>query len=304
ETAHESLARHNAFISFLGTHTVPALPRVLSNAHKQGWSITTLQKQSELAAQGTYSARNYTDDDKDFATLMFELGGGQAVYALNHSAHAGPSRNTIQPGRLEHRIIPSVAGPSGFAAEAHANMATHYKQPQNAAGTLRYGHTIVMDATALEQKVEWLERTDQIGGPCTKHISAVETVIVGEDLTSIMELSKAVRDKKLHIAQEASVVAISRNSRSGYGAKPVLVIPSCKGGTYKQLLILMIIAVEAWYRDGYAEINGPLFSFASDGDGKQQMALFVLCMNSEVRPGNSLWPYLRDLPGLNLQVGK
>ncbi|KAK7005447.1 hypothetical protein R3P38DRAFT_3215106 [Favolaschia claudopus] len=45
-------------------------------------------------------------------------------------------------------------------------------------------------------------------------------------------------------------------------------------------------------------------SVASDGDHKRRLALFVLCMRYDIAPGNPLWPFVRNLPGLNLRVGK
>ncbi|KAF7308190.1 hypothetical protein HMN09_00666800 [Mycena chlorophos] len=65
----------------------------------------------------------------------------------------------------------------------------------------------------------------------------------------------------------------------------------------------MIIALETWARD-WADLYGPIFSYESDGDGKQRVALFVLCMNHEITRDNPLWKYVGELLGLNLRVGK
>jgi hypothetical protein len=63
--------------------------------------------------------------------------------------------------------------------------------------------------------------------------------------------------------------------------------------------------IEAWKRSPDGEIkHGPIVSVATDGDHKRRLALFLLCMHSEILPGNPLYSFVRNLPGLNLRVGK
>lgn len=67
----------------------------------------------------------------------------------------------------------------------------------------------------------------------------------------------------------------------------------------------MEIVLEIWRRSVHGErLHGPILSIASDGDAKRRLALFMMCMHSEILPGNPLYPFIRDLPGLNRRVGK
>ncbi|KAJ6624773.1 hypothetical protein B0H10DRAFT_1698976, partial [Mycena sp. CBHHK59/15] len=59
--------------SLISTNDVPGLPRLLSNARKDGWGISKTYKKISLAIAGQYHACNYTDLDTDLAILTYEL---------------------------------------------------------------------------------------------------------------------------------------------------------------------------------------------------------------------------------------
>jgi hypothetical protein len=66
----------------------------------------------------------------------------------------------------------------------------------------------------------------------------------------------------------------------------------------------MEIVLEAWKRSVYGErLHGPILSVASDSDAKRCLALFMMTMHTEILEGNPLYPFVRDLPGLNRRVG-
>ncbi|KAJ7865520.1 hypothetical protein B0H13DRAFT_2670906 [Mycena leptocephala] len=76
-------------------------------------------------------------------------------------------------------------------------------------------------------------------------------------------------------------------------------------GDWKDCLRTMEIVLEAWKRSVYGEqLHGPILSVASDGDPKRCLALFMMCMHTEIIEGNPLYPFIRELPGLNRRVGK
>ncbi|KAJ6553902.1 hypothetical protein B0H10DRAFT_1848509 [Mycena sp. CBHHK59/15] len=254
--------------------------------------------------EGKYTARNYPLYEIYLAILIYELGGGGALYALNHSIFALPSRNTIQPYRSQAKLMPSVNGVR--AAEISSNIsalfgprASHETDTETVKPTI-YGHTLSFDEVATERKIDYMAETDDMGGLCLEHLSALDTVKVGTD-TAVA----AVREGKVHISHETSVGAISHLSENGYGAWPVFMGPSCKTGDWKDCLRTMEIVLEAWKRSVYGEqLHGPMLSVASDGDAKRCLALFMMCMHTEITEGNPLYPFICDLPGLNRRVGK
>jgi hypothetical protein len=168
-----------------------------------------------------------------------------------------------------------------------------------------YGHTLSFDEIATERKIDYMAETDDTGGLCLEHFSALDTVKVGSNSQTVEAAVAAVKEGKVHISHETSVGAISRLSETGYGARPVFMGPSCKTGSWKDCLRTMEIVLEVWKRSVYGErLHGRILAVASDGDAKRRLALFMMCMHTEIIEGNPLYPFICDLPGLNRRVGK
>ncbi|KAJ7472397.1 hypothetical protein B0H11DRAFT_2196011 [Mycena galericulata] len=306
----ERLSDFVEVFDFLGKNVVPALHRILTNAYDEGWGIKKLRKQLQLALEGKYFARKYTQYEIDLTILLYELGGAGAVHAMNHSIFVLPSLKTIQPYRRLHRITPSVGGLK--FTEISCNISTLFGPhitfedgTETAADppTLCV-HTLSFDELATERRIDYMTETDDMGGFCLEHLDALETTKIGKGIDTVEAAVAAVKEGKVHIAQEASVGAISHLSATNYGAKPVYIGPTCKKGTWHDCLRTMLTVVEAWKRspDGEAR-HGPAGVVSSDGDPKRRLALFVMCMHSEILRGNPLYPYICNLDGLNRRVG-
>ncbi|KAK7007109.1 hypothetical protein R3P38DRAFT_3325559 [Favolaschia claudopus] len=280
--AREHLTEYKDVVQFVGQNNVPALQRIFFNFVKRGWGIKTLRERLNLAVNKEYRAANFPQHEIDLQILIYELGGAGAVHALNHSYFALPSLNTIQPYRRQNTLFLVSMRPVQL-----------------------HGYTLSFDEVASDPRLDYMAGTDTIGGLCLEHIDALTTVKVGKDISSVEAAAAAVRTGKVHIASEISVGAISRLSQTGYGAKPVFMAPSCKKGGWRDLLKNMEIVVEAWRRSEHGEAkHGPLLSVASDGAAGRRAAMFMMTMHSEISPGNPLYESVRNLPGLNLRVGK
>ncbi|KAF8205855.1 hypothetical protein K438DRAFT_1578650 [Mycena galopus ATCC 62051] len=298
-------------VQFIGQHAheIPVLHRLLANAAVNGWSANNILHHCQLAIEGKYTARNYSLYKIYLGVLIYELGGAGALYATNHLLFALPSRNTIQPYRSQAKLMPSVNGVR--VAEISSNISALFgpraSEPNvgTAKPTTIFGHTLSFDEVATECKIDYMTETDDMGGLCLEHLSALDTVQVGSDTATVDAAVAAVREGKVHISHETSVGAISRLSETGYGARPVFMGPSCKTGSWKECLRTMEIVLEVWKRSAYGErLHGPILSVASDADPKRYLALFMMCMHTEIVEGNPLYPFICDLPGLNRQVGK
>ncbi|KAJ6533880.1 hypothetical protein DFH09DRAFT_932574 [Mycena vulgaris] len=311
-SARRRLSDFTQTFQFMGQNSIPALHRLLTNADKEGWSAKKTLQQCKLAVAGDYTARNYTQYEIDLAILMYELGGGGAVYALNHSIFALPSRNTIQPYRRQHNLVLSINGlrMSDISRNIAALFGPHIRRDAGKSADMIdpppivRGHTLSFDELATERKIDYFPETDEMGGFCVEHVSTLKTVKVGKDTHTVEEAVAAVKEGSLHISHETSVGAISRLYETGYGAKPVFMGLSCKKGPWKDMLRTMETVIEAWKRSLYGEpMYGPIMSVSSDGDHKRRLALFMLCMHSEILPGNPLYPFICNLPGLNRCLG-
>ncbi|KAK7015798.1 hypothetical protein R3P38DRAFT_2786718 [Favolaschia claudopus] len=155
----------------------------------------------------------------------------------------------------------------------------------------KFGHTLSMDELAADPRIDFMPETDEMGG--RGDLRAVEAAVA------------AVKAGKVHVSHEVCVGAISHLYGTNYGAKPIYMGPTCKKGPWQDSVRLMEVIIAAWKRspDGEAK-HGPLLSISTDGDHKRRLALFVLCMQNEILPKNPLYPFVRNLPGLNLRVGK
>ncbi|KAJ7033003.1 hypothetical protein C8F04DRAFT_1039898 [Mycena alexandri] len=286
--------------NLLAIMSSPALHRIFFNSAKRGWGVKTLHENLQLAYDKDYRADGFAQWEIHLQTLIYELGGAGAVYALNHSPFALPSLNTIQLYRRQNNLVPCVDGVrfSDISQNIAALFGPHKPLPS------RHLYTLSFDEIASERRIEYMAATDSMAGLCLEHVDALPTVKVGKDTQQVEAAAAAVRDGKVHIACEVSVGAISRLSEKGYGAKPVFMGPSCKKGGWRDLLRTMEIVVEAWRRSEHGEKkHGPLGSVASDGASGRRAAMFMMTMHSEIQPGNPLWDDVKDLPGLNLRVG-
>ena len=97
---------------------------------------------------------------------------------------------------------------------------------------------------------------------------------------------------------------LARNDGTNYGAKPVLLLPTCKQGSYKDSALLIEMIRQAWKISEYGEaLHGSIWSIASDGDPKHRPALYLHCVVRELTPADALYAHLGNLPGLNLYTG-
>ncbi|KAJ6556912.1 hypothetical protein B0H10DRAFT_2371775 [Mycena sp. CBHHK59/15] len=296
---------------FIGqnSESIPALHRLLANAEKEGWGPKKILEQCQLAKAGKYTARNYTQYEIDLAIELYELSGEGSVYSMNHSIFALPSRKTIQPYRQQFNLVPSVGGLR--LADVSRNITTLFgshtlrDKETNSFPPIKCGHTLSFDELATERKVVYMTETDEMGGFCIEHLAGLDTIKVGKYTHTVEAAVSAVKEGKVHISHETCVGAISRLYETNYGAKPVFMGPTCKKGPWQDGLWMIEMVLGAWKRSPDGEVkHGPILSVATDGDHKRRLVLFILCMQSEILPGNPLYPYVRNLPGLNLRVGK
>lgn len=311
--ARERLSEWKETFHFIGQNPIPALHQLLANAEKKGWSAKIILEQCRLAKAGKYTARNYPQYEIDLAILLYEVSGGAAVYAMNHSIFALPSRNTIQPYCRQLKLVPSGNGLrlDDISRNIATLFGTHTRRrdvdesDSELPPPPKCGHTLSFDELATERRIDYMAETDEMGGFCQEHPSTLETVKVGKDTRMVEAAVTAVKDGRVHISHETCVGAISCLHETSYGARPVFMGPTCKKGPWQDMLRTMEAFVEAWKRspDGEAK-HGPTLSIATDGDHKRRLALFVMCMQLEILPGNPLYAFIRNPPGLNRRVGK
>jgi hypothetical protein len=167
----------------------------------------------------------------------------------------------------------------------------------------RCGITLCMDEVASDGRLCYLGETDEIVGLC-EHAVSLESVKMGSNLLAIRAIRQAVRDGTVHIGQEVFVVAFAQNDESNYGARPVLLMPTCKQGNFHGPALHIEKLRQACRMSPYGEaLHGPIWSIASDGDPKRRPALYLHCMTHELKPDDPLYQHVAHLPGCNLYTG-
>ncbi|KAJ7877403.1 hypothetical protein B0H14DRAFT_3436109 [Mycena olivaceomarginata] len=86
-------------------------------------------------------------------------------------------------------------------------------------------HTLCQDEIAGDGRLCYLDDTDEIAGLCEHANTELETFKMGNDLTAVQVVVKAIREGRVHVGKEFSVAAFARHAATDYGAKPVLLMP-------------------------------------------------------------------------------
>ncbi|KAJ7702667.1 hypothetical protein B0H17DRAFT_1194559 [Mycena rosella] len=292
---------YKQLFELISTREVPGLSRLLSNAQKEGWSASKTVAKAELAIDGKYHPKNFTELDKDLAILIYELGGGAALHALNKAPIMLPSRHTIADIRCQHNLRITVGDVNISDILENIEILFGDVDPGDCG---RVCITLSQDEIAGDGRLCYLDETDEIGGLCEHAMTKLKTFKMGEDLTSVEAAVKAIRAGDIHVGKEFSVAAFSRHAPTDYGAKPVLLMPTCKKGSTQSSAEILQKLIHAWKLSPFGEAkHGPLKSIASDGDGRRRAALYLICMHRQVGRDDPLYEFLSDLAGLNLYTG-
>lgn len=293
------LEKYATLHTLIATNDIPALHRIFRNADTLQWSIDKLIEKIQDAINGDYHPKGYSSYEKNLAILMYEIGGGAALYALNHSMVSLPSRQTIAPMRKEFSLRISVAGLR--ITDIMENIRSVFEGYAPGAGKCLVN--LCQDEIACESRPRWLAGTDTLYGLC-EHAKSLGDLRLGNDMTTLKRAAKAVKAGDVHIAHEVSVASFSLYHDTYYDAHPVLMMPTCKKGDWTAAALQNTMLLAAWKLSPYgAAVHGDSVSFGTDGDPKRRPAVYLCCMVRTVLPKDTLYEWLGNLPGLNLLCG-
>ncbi|KAJ7236387.1 hypothetical protein C8J57DRAFT_1569718 [Mycena rebaudengoi] len=262
----------------IADNDVPGLPRLISNSKTQGWGVSKTSEKALQAVKGEYHPKNFTELDMDLGILTYELGGGAALYALNKSPFMLPSRHTIADVRREISLHITVGDVK--ISDILENIEVLFNDIDSG-DCDRVGITLSQDEIAGDGRLCYLDDTDEIAGLCEHAASRLKTFKMGTDLTVVEEVVKAIRTGEIHVGKEFSVAAFSRHAPTDYGAKPVLLMPTCKKGSWQSSAEILQKLIWVWKLSPFGEAkHGKLL-------GKD----------------DPLYKFLCELSGLNLYTG-
>jgi len=157
-----------------------------------------------------------------------------------------------------------------------------------------------MDEVASDGHLCYLTATDEIAGLCEHAMDELPSVKMGKDLQVAHAIRQAIRDGKVNVGQEIFVAAFARYDDMNYGARPVLLMPKRKRGSFRDAALVMEMLRQAWKMSPFGDIlYGAIWSIASDGDPKRRPALYLQCMIQELAPANPLYRYVGKLCRMN-----
>ena len=84
-SACERLLKFAHIFDIIAVNNISDLQHLFSLARSVHVGIDDLLEYIQDTIKGTYHARGYTNQNHDFAILLYELGGAGAVYTVNHS---------------------------------------------------------------------------------------------------------------------------------------------------------------------------------------------------------------------------
>jgi len=198
-------------------------------------------------------------------TLLYELGGASAVYAINHACVALLSLKTIQ--KQCQKFTLKVTAACITLEDVTVNISMLFGHDVGLEVCMRIGHTLALDEIAGDSCVCYLQDMDEMAGLCREHIHKLSSVKIGSDLTLVLTATQAVNDGDVHIGKEFMVTSISAHAEKNYGAKPVLLSPTCKQGTWEDSETVIQTILTTWEQSPVGECYwGPIWEIASDGD--------------------------------------
>lgn len=135
-------------------------------------------------------------------------------------------------------------------------------KPRAAAGqtTLR-GVNLMIDEVVLEERAVHFRHTNSVGGLCWRHSPLVNLVL--NTYESAVALAKGIKEGKVHLGKEMTVVAASCFGESG--TYPILALPACKHMTADDSTTIYDVTMGAWESSGAAHVVGRVWSWSTDG---------------------------------------
>ncbi|KAL1660065.1 hypothetical protein GGF50DRAFT_63940 [Schizophyllum commune] len=294
EAAHRKIEAYREVVGYIADHdSIPAVQRLCRTARNNGDGPEGILKRLKASREGTYRARNYSDDDYDLSALLHLLGGKSAVHAAHHSHVSLPALKTTSG--LRRNLALKICAGIVRVADIAQNVATHFRPREpSSPRPRRIGFTLGLDEIVGKGTVVYLPRTDEIAGFCREHVGHLATIKVGLDLTSTTRAVQAVWAEKVHIGKEFTVAAILPHSMTRYYARPILLSATCKHGTVTDSYKLLSACIRAWRESEWGEQwSGPLWAISSDGDATRRAAMYALCMCHGLRENTSLYRHLR-----------
>lgn len=269
---------------------------------KRGAGRAAITNAIQRASAGVLNIKSYTDDDFDMATVLLRTGGRKLLYTTNNGLEL-PSYTALQSRAEVTHLLPSLGAVSN--PELQHNISEVFGKSRIALPSC--GHSVVIDEIALEERIVFVRWLRALGGFCWEHSKdvnkAISTIAHMKDL-ALRLILPAKDPKAIHHAKEATVIGVAAFRSEHYQAMPIAAAGTCKQSTAADCVVTIKTIPDAWKTSPDGEKrHGPIWSFASDGDGVRRAAFHTAFTSCAVTEENPLFKLLGSLAGFNLKTG-
>ena len=285
----KKIDEYKRFVQAVSVLDVPRVAQLIRQAVKRGESIQAIHALLIKAAQGSYHAKQFTQDDIDIGALALRCGGPRTAHAL-HVALGTPSVPYLL-GVLRAIKFLCVHGDDDIASITKANV--------NSVMEGDHPRGLTFDDSAITAKPGHDYITNKIAGICSEHGYLVNLLF--RALEDVYAIYDAVQRGDVHIAREASVMGLTGLGEFENECRPIFATATCRKGTaiHQQTLIQAVLGT--YYNEKLNDKFGDIFFFATDGDSKRRIALNGM-IESNGKLSDDIGKHLAGIRGLDLLV--
>ncbi|KAG1763978.1 hypothetical protein EV702DRAFT_1182661 [Suillus placidus] len=249
----------------------------------------------EDAIEGIYRPRGYNTSDLNIATLVYQLGSCQLLFALNHKLSISSLR-TLQTRSAFTTITPTI-GPI-CDQNFDDNIRALILNTRVGMTSLR-GVSLMVDEMAIEEMAVHYSQYNKIGGLCWKHTNLVDPVLCTYD--SAVRIAQKIYDGDVHLGKEVKVLGAACFGEDEL--YPILVVPTCKTEDATDMEGILTRTIQCWSASGADDAVGPVWSVATDCDAIRRAAGHKLFLKNPLSSKSPLYGILSNMPGLNTFTG-
>ncbi|KAJ6617149.1 hypothetical protein B0H10DRAFT_1948533 [Mycena sp. CBHHK59/15] len=208
----------------------------------------------------------------DLSVISYNLGGCKLLYVMSHVLCL-PSLRTLRRHMAFTRVMPTIGTIS--VVDIIHNIKEVVLKPRDATGCTKLCRASMMiDEVALEERA------------C--HSTLVDLVL--KTYEGALALAKAIKDGKVHLAKEMTVVVVSCFGESG--TYLILALPSCKHVNAEDSGTIYKVVTATWDTLGLgADKVGPIWSWATDSDMRHRVSGYKHFLAQTLYPTSPIYGF-------------
>ncbi|KAJ7083913.1 hypothetical protein C8R43DRAFT_1082866 [Mycena crocata] len=303
-----TIDRHKEFVMAVASGKVTRIAPLVAASLNNHESLDAMAYRFYRATEDTvregprYNPKGFTPDERMIGLCALRFGGARLADIL-HRALGLPGLTTLR----KHTVIRPLRASPGLPtiAEIVENIDAYTDGEDVPTGPPTIIHQVAMaDELHIDKRPRWDDKTNMILGACREH--ADQTSLEFQQMADAEVFFQDLHDGKVHLASEATVVAIGALSKDPrvYNPRPVCISGTCKAETGpEQADFLRAIHAAINERKNHGNITYRLVSFASDGEATRGAALVLEFMKKTLKDTSPIFPLLEPLEFMNLLVG-